>query len=462
MALNFPNSPTDGQIYTDTPSGNRWVWDSANTVWKATSTFTQTITVSSTAPASPATGQLWWNQDFGRLLVYYNDGNSSQWVDASPSDYTSALAYAQANAAYNTANSFGGVYGVANAAFSKANTALQNTNVTLAGDLTISGNVTHLSTTGLKIPVGTTSQRSANTTGMIRYNTDLGYPEYYSPLGSLWLPFFTAPTYTIDIMLVGGGGSGGTGAQNYGGGGGAGGLIFLTGQTMQPGNSYSIIIGSGGAQSSGGTIGNNGANTTGFGLIALGGGGGGTQGVAGGNKGGSGGGGGFALAGGAGIQPVQSGNSGTYGYGNDGGTGNQSPNGGGGGGGAGAVGYTATPCNGGAGKDMSSYFGTTYGASGWFAGGGGGSNQSGYPTPQGGQGGGGTGTVYNSNTQTPGTGNTGGGGGAGGSSSPVGMAGGSGIALIRYLGAQRASGGTVYSYGGCTIHAFTANGTFTT
>ena len=125
MALSFPNSPTDGQIYTDTPSGNRWVWDSANTVWKSTSTFTQTITVASTAPGSPVVGQLWWNQDYGRLLVYYNDGTSSQWVDASPADATGSLSYAQANAA-----------------FTKANTSLQNTSLTLAGSLTSTGSIT--------------------------------------------------------------------------------------------------------------------------------------------------------------------------------------------------------------------------------------------------------------------------------------------------------------------------------
>jgi hypothetical protein len=131
MALNFPNSPTNGQIYTDSASGNRWVWDSGNTCWVSTSTFTQTITVASSAPGSPVAGQLWWNKDYGRLLVYYTDDNTSQWVDASPSDYTSQLAYNQANT----------VFGVANAAFGVANTALQNTNVTLAGNLTVTGNV---------------------------------------------------------------------------------------------------------------------------------------------------------------------------------------------------------------------------------------------------------------------------------------------------------------------------------
>lgn len=124
MALNFPNSPTNGQLYTDSASGNRWVWDSGNTCWVSTSTFTQTITVASSAPGSPVAGQLWWNKDYGRLLVYYTDDNTSQWVDASPSDYTSQLAYNNSNAAFGVAN-----------------TALQNTNVTLAGNLTVTGNV---------------------------------------------------------------------------------------------------------------------------------------------------------------------------------------------------------------------------------------------------------------------------------------------------------------------------------
>lgn len=34
MALNFPNSPIDGQIYFDASSGNRYIYDSANTIWK--------------------------------------------------------------------------------------------------------------------------------------------------------------------------------------------------------------------------------------------------------------------------------------------------------------------------------------------------------------------------------------------------------------------------------------------
>ena len=41
-------------------------------------------TISDTAPGSPTAGDLWWESDKGRLKIYYNDTDSSQWVDASP------------------------------------------------------------------------------------------------------------------------------------------------------------------------------------------------------------------------------------------------------------------------------------------------------------------------------------------------------------------------------------------
>jgi hypothetical protein len=40
------------------------------------------VTVSDTAPASPSEGDLWWRSSEGQLYVYYNDGNTSQWVIA--------------------------------------------------------------------------------------------------------------------------------------------------------------------------------------------------------------------------------------------------------------------------------------------------------------------------------------------------------------------------------------------
>ena len=42
------------------------------------------VTISDIAPGSPTAGDLWWESDKGRLKIYYQDTDSSQWVDASP------------------------------------------------------------------------------------------------------------------------------------------------------------------------------------------------------------------------------------------------------------------------------------------------------------------------------------------------------------------------------------------
>ena len=72
----------------------------------------------------------------------------------------------------------------------------------------------------------------------------------------------------VEYLLVGGGGGGGGG--HAGGGGGGGGV--LTGSKPVSAGTYSIGIGTGGAQST--ARGNNGTTSTAFGLTAVGGGGG--------------------------------------------------------------------------------------------------------------------------------------------------------------------------------------------
>lgn len=43
-----------------------------------------TVTTDDNAPANPVDGDLWWKSNEGRLKVYYADGSSNQWIDASP------------------------------------------------------------------------------------------------------------------------------------------------------------------------------------------------------------------------------------------------------------------------------------------------------------------------------------------------------------------------------------------
>jgi hypothetical protein len=229
-------------------------------------------------------------------------------------------------------------------------------------------------------------------------------------------------------LIVAGGGSGG-GLS----GGGAGGVLY----TLVPLTSGNITV----------TVGDGGSNNSGqnssFGsVIATGGGKGADVDVIG-NNGGSGGGG----------SPS---GSGTVGQGFDGN--NQVGNNQGGGGGG--AGQKSPGQFGGSGSFFSLFASVAGSPMGWFGGGGGGSRSS-VPLGLGGIGGGGNGGLDGPATAaTTGSSNTGGGGG-GSYYGFNGAKGGSGIVIIRYPGPQIATGGTVTSFGGDTIHTFTATGSST-
>jgi hypothetical protein len=167
---------------------------------------------------------------------------------------------------------------------------------------------------------------------------------------------FSVPTgvTSADVLVVAGGGSGGS---HHGGGGGGGGLVFMPSVPLSPGGTVAITVGCGGPVPANfpgtpsGAPGSTGQDSV-FGaspspgttnpLTAKGGGSGGYNDSGAGGQGGSGGGGSAitnALRG-QGIQPTQPGNSGAYGFGNDGGDGviDGPKYLGGGGGGAGAAG----------------------------------------------------------------------------------------------------------------------------
>ncbi len=259
--------------------------------------------------------------------------------------------------------------------------------------------------------------------------------------------------YNIDILVVGGGGSG---ASQWGGAGAGGGLVYKTSHEVITGKTYDVVIGAGGVgtptagvtdQRETGYVGEDttwtvGATTE---FTAKGGGLGGYA-AAGGDGGSGGGAGGYETnPGGSEIQTSQAGDSGTYGFGNDGGlctdsTPYYAPGGGGGAGVAGVAGSSAGAGAGGDGKDLSADF-APEGDSGWFAGGGGGGFQNYTPWAPGAAGGSGGGTAGgNQNTASVASpANTGGGTGSGGMGPGTSMGsgnGGSGVICMKVLTAN--------------------------
>lgn len=75
MALDFPTSPIDGQTY-----GN-YYYDGIAAVWRAKPLSSNVASTGTTPPASPKSGDLWYNTNDGTLFVYYYDSNSYQWVE---------------------------------------------------------------------------------------------------------------------------------------------------------------------------------------------------------------------------------------------------------------------------------------------------------------------------------------------------------------------------------------------
>ena len=260
----------------------------------------------------------------------------------------------------------------------------------------------------------------------------------------------------VQSLVVGGGGSGGGGWQ--GGGGGAGGVIYTPNMPVTF-KSYNITVGAGGA--GGGTpSANRGGDSIFDTIVAKGGGYGGGEPMNGHLSpvdGGSGGGGTHGSLDG----PLFIGQ-GIVGQGNNGGQGVSDGTApgyyiGGGGGGAGVVGQNAPYSGGGNGGNGLAF--TISGASIYYGGGGGGTARGG-AGGYGGSGGGGNGGATGAN----GTANTGGGGGAGNGSMGTGKsgAGGSGVVIISYpTGSLTATGGTITTSNGRTIHKFTSSGVFT-
>lgn len=88
MALDFPANTS--VPYVDPVSGLKYIYNTAVGAWEAA--IQPPAVVSEAAPAITIPGFLWWDSTNGSLYVYYNDGDSSQWVEAAPTGAASSIA----------------------------------------------------------------------------------------------------------------------------------------------------------------------------------------------------------------------------------------------------------------------------------------------------------------------------------------------------------------------------------
>jgi len=86
-----PLSPSEGDLWWDSAAGRLKIYytDVDSSQWVDTNPAGSagggaSVTVSDNPPSGPSDGDLWWNSNKGRLKIYYQDVDSVQWVDASP------------------------------------------------------------------------------------------------------------------------------------------------------------------------------------------------------------------------------------------------------------------------------------------------------------------------------------------------------------------------------------------
>ena len=68
------STPISGEVLSY--NGSQWV--------NTPTTVTAKADISENAPSNPSPGDMWWKSDEGTMKIYYDDGDTSQWVDASP------------------------------------------------------------------------------------------------------------------------------------------------------------------------------------------------------------------------------------------------------------------------------------------------------------------------------------------------------------------------------------------
>lgn len=73
MAINFPDAPTEGDIYS--VGDKSWQWN--GTYWEVQPTPAQTFSVTDTAPESPEAGDIWFRTDTSQTLIRYDN----TWVE---------------------------------------------------------------------------------------------------------------------------------------------------------------------------------------------------------------------------------------------------------------------------------------------------------------------------------------------------------------------------------------------
>jgi hypothetical protein len=77
MAIDFPSLPAIGQQFTGGSATYQWDGTAWNIVPQMGPMY-----IGDTPPSNPAIGQQWWRSSNGQQYLWYDDGNTKQWVQS--------------------------------------------------------------------------------------------------------------------------------------------------------------------------------------------------------------------------------------------------------------------------------------------------------------------------------------------------------------------------------------------
>ena len=144
------------------------------------------VTTDDTPPSSPSDGDLWWDSNSGRLNIYYQDADSSQWVDATGRGVNNNVAQESGTTTVTAGP------GTSNALVSTANYVKIGNMVTI--DFTVSHNGGSAGDGNLRwggqngyFLISTSSLRPAATSGMFYNREFIGYPSTPSTTLGVWV-----------------------------------------------------------------------------------------------------------------------------------------------------------------------------------------------------------------------------------------------------------------------------------
>jgi len=283
MAINFPSSPTNGQVFADTSTGLAWVYSSTSTAWSAS--FNRSNYVSQTFTATA--GQTSFTVSGGYLptlvTVYQNGVLLVNGTDVTVTSGT-AVVLAVGAVVGDIIQVIGST--TFNVAAIDASAVTTGTLVvarggTGASTLTANNVLLGNGTSALQAVAPGTNGNVLTSNGTTWTSAALSIPAQGQIQRQLFTSSssWTAPTGVtrVEVICVGGGGGAGVDGCTYGGGG-WGGIAFGI-YTVTPGTSYTVTIGAGGAGANAVNAVGSAGGTSSFGALvsATGGAGGGTS-----------------------------------------------------------------------------------------------------------------------------------------------------------------------------------------